>query len=136
MIKKKGFTLIELLVVIAIIGILAAMILVTVNSARQRAKDARIKADLSQIRTAITSYLGDNNNFDATAGCTEITDYSILSGDITTQGGTGVYNCKVSDSIWAISSSINASASKFPCLDSVGNSIDRTAALGTATACQ
>jgi len=54
--KNKGFTLIELLIVVAIIGLLSAVVIVSLNSARRSANDAKRKADLKQMANAMEMY--------------------------------------------------------------------------------
>ncbi len=53
---KAGFTLIELLVVIAIIGVLASIVLASLNTARRKSRDARRITDIKQLQLALELY--------------------------------------------------------------------------------
>jgi prepilin-type N-terminal cleavage/methylation domain-containing protein len=54
--RKKGFTIIELLVVIAIIGLLAGVILASMNNARIKARDSQLKSALAQVSKGLALY--------------------------------------------------------------------------------
>ncbi len=76
--KSKAFTLIELLVVIAIIGILAGVVIASLNSARTSGRVAAIKSNLKNLQTQAIMYHADNGTF---AGlCTWVAPSTIQSG--------------------------------------------------------
>lgn len=60
--KSKGFTLIEILVVIGIIAILAGIVIVAINPARQfrQANDSARRSNVNTILNAIGQYIADN----------------------------------------------------------------------------
>lgn len=58
--KKRGFTLIELLVTMSIIAVLAAIGLSSYAFSQKRARDARRRADLESVRSALEIYRADN----------------------------------------------------------------------------
>ncbi len=61
--KNRGFTLIELLVVIAVIGILASVVLASLNSARAKGRDAQRQQNQHELRTALLLYFDDRGTY-------------------------------------------------------------------------
>lgn len=59
----SGFTLIELLVVISIIGLLASVVLVSLNGARAKSRDAKRISDMNQMAKAMELYFNDYNTY-------------------------------------------------------------------------
>lgn len=70
---KAGFTLIELLVVIAIIGILSSVVLASLNSARQKGRDAKRISDVKQLQLALELYYDANSKYPTAISGTELT---------------------------------------------------------------
>ncbi|MCK9345370.1 MAG: prepilin-type N-terminal cleavage/methylation domain-containing protein [Candidatus Pacebacteria bacterium] len=66
--KNKGFTLIELIVVTAIIGLLSAVVLTALDSARAKTRDTTRKAEIGELQKAITHYFTTNGSYPTTAG--------------------------------------------------------------------
>lgn len=96
---QKGFTLIELLVVIAIIGILATIVLVSLNTARQKARDVRRVSDMRQVALALEMYYDAHTDtgYPGSSGTNQWAAMeTALEGDgviasVPTDPGTGTY---------------------------------------------
>ncbi len=76
--KNRGFTLIELLVVIAVIGILASVVLASLNSARVKARNVRRSSDIKQLVNAFNLGLDASGTYPNNGGawsCVSATCY-------------------------------------------------------------
>ncbi len=147
--KTRGFTLIELLVVIAIIGILSSVVLASLNSARNKGSDAKIKAQLSGLRAAAEVYYDNTSNSYGTAvtgstaaatrigpGCgeamfisTEVAPYTLLT-NFPSASDAG--RCTSSGTAYAVSAELSGTNS-FWCVDSTGASKPETVAHTAST---
>jgi len=115
--NKKGFTLIELLVVIAIIGILASVVLASLNTARKKSRDARRIADIKQLQLALELYFDGNRAYPAALSTLAPTYIPVVSADPLTASYT--YE-KCSDTLYHIGAALEESTN--PALNSDLNS--------------
>lgn len=118
---QKGFTLIELLVVVAIIGILSSMVLVSLNKAREKGRDASAKGSLSSIRAAAEIFYDSNDNWynGGSLGDMCADDTNIQSLLIAAENQTGSTNdCEANQHSYTAGIMLNSD--HYFCVDSTG----------------
>ncbi len=158
-IRSQGFTLIELLVVIAIIGVLSAVVLASLNTARSKGNDAAIESNLATIQTQAELYYNDTsssggNNTYGTAASSATTGTSLAVGTgnmfvgnttvnkavnsaLSASGVAGVYAIGVNGQSYAIAIPLKTNSATSWCIDSTGGSKvepSATPAIGGGTA--
>jgi prepilin-type N-terminal cleavage/methylation domain-containing protein len=87
---SSGFTLIELLVVVAIIGVLASVVLASLNTARSKGADAAIKSNLDNMRAQAALYYDTNTGY--SDGTVAITN---------TAAGGSLTDCSMAHTVFA-----------------------------------
>jgi prepilin-type N-terminal cleavage/methylation domain-containing protein len=138
---KGGFTLLELLVVVAIIGIITALVLVALSSARNKGGDAAVKSNLATVRSRAEifysenseSYLPPGGSTRTKVACpvyvgptgTNIFTYDKTIADAIAEAklrGSGVTSCVNSATTWAVAVGLKTNSGQSWCVDSTGQS--------------
>lgn len=133
---NRGFTLIELLVVIAIIGILSSVVLASLNSARNKGKDAAAKAAMGSLRAQAAIYQDDHSQWYMTTGTVATStnatcnlanslfaDSQVIQIVNNIKGNSTAVSCNIGSNSYAMQATITAGSW---CVDSSGNATTTT----------
>lgn len=131
----KGFTLIELLVVIAIIGILASVVLASLNTARNKGADAGMKSSINNGRAQAELFYDINPIVGYTGLCGDATILKIETA-VNNTIGAGSFNCGTPTvDAYRLYSKTKTTPAQYYCVDSTGKAGLQPAAPTSATAC-
>jgi len=141
--QNRGFTLIELLVVIAIIGILASVVLASLNTARDKGTNAGIVSNINSTRAQAAIYYEDAGNvYEITDGVDSV---CVNDATVTPIGiahlivAADALNPSVGDTLcnddptsWAVAAQlVGDDSGNYTCMDSTGASKEITGVVGT-----
>lgn len=129
---KSGFTLIELLVVVAIIGILASVVLASLNTARAKGADAAVKANLANMRAQAELFYDTAQTY--TGVCA---DANMLKAQTAAElaGGNGGACAATTSTAWVAWAGLKGNTAKAWCVDNTGTSQQVNKPAGGITVC-
>lgn len=130
---SKGFTLIELLVVIAIIGILAAIVLTSLGTARERAQVSSATGTASSARATAEIFFSDDNTY--TGLCADA-DMDALVDAIEDQTVVNSATCSANAATYTLLVDFTDADYTDFCVDSDGYAGDTTADYEAGVSCR